>query len=184
MARRFRTAPEKFASSLRQYCSALSGGPEWETLPGDQQPERGALLPLRKLFNLYVNLRPAIIFKQLVDASPLKRSIIGDGFDIMIIRELTGGIYFGQPSGREGDKGFDTLVYTVPEIERIAKVAFETARQRSKRLTSIDKANVLSTMVLWREVVSAMAKNYPDIELSSYVCRQCSHAACEKPETV
>lgn len=142
------------------------GGPKWEILPGDRQPERGALLPLRKQFDLYVNLRPAIIFKQLVDASPLKRSIIGDGFDIMIIRELTGGIYFGQPSGRQGDKGFNTLVYTVPEIERIAKVAFETARQRSRRLTSVDKANVLATMVLWREVVSNMAKDYPDVQVN------------------
>jgi 3-isopropylmalate dehydrogenase len=142
------------------------GGPKWETLPGDQQPERGALLPLRKMFNLYINLRPAIVFKQLVDASPLKSSIIGDGFDMMIIRELTGGIYFGQPSGREGDKGFNTLVYTVPEIRRIAKVAFETARERKKLLTSIDKANVLATMVLWREVVSEMAKDYPDVQVN------------------
>ncbi len=142
------------------------GGPKWETLPAEQQPERAALLPLRKLFGLYVNLRPAIVFRQLVDASPLKRSAIGDGFDIMIVRELTGGIYFGRPSGRDGDRGFDTLTYTAPEIERIARVAFEAARQRSKRLTSVDKANVLSTMVLWREVVSAVARDYPDIELS------------------
>ena len=159
--------------STRKICQQASailfgsvGGPKWEGLPADQQPERGALLPLRKLFNLYINLRPAIVFKRLVDASPLKRSSIGDGFDIMIVRELTGGIYFGQPRGRDGDKGFDTLVYTIPEIERIAKVAFETARQRSKRLTSIDKANVLSTMVLWREVVSAVARSYPDIQVS------------------
>jgi len=159
--------------STRRACEQASailfgsvGGPKWEKLPGEQQPERGALLPLRKLFDLYVNLRPAIIFKQLVDASPLKRASIGDGFDIMIVRELTGGIYFGRPSGRDGDRGFDTLTYTVPEIERIARVAFETARQRSKRLTSVDKANVLSTMVLWREVVSSVARSYPDIELS------------------
>ena len=159
--------------STRRACEQASailfgsvGGPKWEKLPGEQQPERGALLPLRKLFDLYVNLRPAIIFKQLVDASPLKRANIGDGFDIMIVRELTGGIYFGQPSGRDGDRGFDTLTYTVPEIERIARVAFETARQRAKRLTSVDKANVLSTMVLWREVVSSVARSYPDIELS------------------
>ncbi len=159
--------------STRRVCEQASailfgsvGGPKWEKLPADQQPERGALLPLRKLFDLYINLRPAIIFKQLVDASPLKRSSIGDGFDIMIVRELTGGIYFGQPSGRDGDRGFDTLIYTVPEIERIARVAFEAARQRGRRLTSIDKANVLSTMVLWREVVSSVARSYPDIELS------------------
>ena len=141
------------------------GGPRWEALPADEQPERGALLPLRRMFNLYSNLRPAIVFKQLVDASPLKRSIIGDGFDIMIVRELTGGIYFGQPSGRDGDIGYNTLVYTASEIRRIAKVAFETARQRTRRLTSIDKANILATMVLWREVVTGMGKEYPDIQL-------------------
>ncbi len=162
-----------FPKSTREVCEKSQailfgavGGPKWEALPAREQPERGALLPLRKLFNLYTNLRPAIVFKQLVDASPLKRSIIGDGFDIMIVRELTGGIYFGQPSGRDGDIAFNTLVYTVPEIRRIASVAFEAARQRTKRLTSIDKANVLASMVLWREVVTDMAGKYPDVELS------------------
>ncbi len=142
------------------------GGPKWETLPPAEQPERAALLPLRKIFNLYANFRPAIIFKALKDASPLKSDIIGDGFDILIMRELTGGIYFGEPKGREGDKAYDTLVYTKPEIVRIAKVAFETARKRSKKVTSIDKANVLTSMVLWREVVNEVAKGYPDIELN------------------
>jgi 3-isopropylmalate dehydrogenase len=142
------------------------GGPKWEKLPPEQQPERAALLPIRKLFNLYANLRPAIIFKQLAAASPLKSEIIGDGFDIMVIRELTGGIYFGQPKGRDGDKGFDTLVYTIPEVVRIAQVAFETARKRGKKVTSIDKANVLATMVMWREVVNEVAKDYPDVQLN------------------
>jgi 3-isopropylmalate dehydrogenase len=142
------------------------GGPKWEKLPPDEQPERGALLPLRKMFNLYANLRPAIIFKELKDASPLRADIIGDGFDIMIIRELTGGIYFGQPKGREGDRAFDTLVYTRPEVERIARVAFETARKRGKKVTSIDKANVLATMVMWREIVIDVAKSYPDVALN------------------
>ncbi len=142
------------------------GGPKWEKLPPEKQPERGALLPLRKLFNLYANLRPAIIFSELKDASPLKSEIIGDGFDILIIRELTGGIYFGQPKGREGSKAFDTLVYTIPEIERITRVAFESARKRNKKVTSVDKANVLTTMVMWREVVINIAKEYPDIELN------------------
>lgn len=109
------------------------GGPKWEKLPPDQQPERAALLPIRKLFNLYANLRPAIVFKQLAQASPLKSEIIGDGFDVMVIRELTSGIYFGQPKGREGDKGFDTLTYTIPEIVRITKVAFETATKRGQK---------------------------------------------------
>ena len=142
------------------------GGPKWEKLPPEKQPERGALLPLRKLFNLYANLRPAIIFRELKDASPLKSEIIGDGFDILIIRELTGGIYFGQPKGREGNKAFDTLVYTIPEIERITRVAFESARKRNKKVTSVDKANVLTTMVMWREVVINIAKEYPDVELN------------------
>ena len=142
------------------------GGPKWEKLPPEQQPERAALLPLRKLLNLYANLRPAIVFKELKDASPLKPAIIGDGFDIVIVRELTGGIYFGQPKGREKDKAYDTLIYTRAEIERIARTAFETARKRSKKVTSIDKANVLTTMVLWREAVTEVAKEYPDVTLN------------------
>ncbi|HOP29084.1 MAG TPA: 3-isopropylmalate dehydrogenase [Spirochaetota bacterium] len=142
------------------------GGPKWEKLPPEQQPERGALLPLRKKFNLYANLRPAIVFKELKDASPLKSEIIGNGFDIMIIRELTGGIYFGQPKGYDHDKGFDTLIYSRDEIVRITKVAFETAMKRGKKVTSIDKANVLSTSLLWREVVEEIAKDYPEVSLN------------------
>ena len=142
------------------------GGPKWETLPPEEQPERGALLPLRRHFNLYANLRPAIIFGELKDASPLRPEIIGDGFDILILRELTGGIYFGTPKGREGDRAFDTLVYTGPEIDRIARVAFEAARRRGKKVTSIDKANVLASMVYWRERVNAIAKEYPDVALN------------------
>lgn len=142
------------------------GGPKWESLPPNEQPERGALLPLRKHFGLYANLRPAIIFPQLRDASPLKPELIGDNFDVLVVRELTGGLYFGQPKGREGNRAVDTMVYTVPEIERIAHVAFKAARIRNKRLCSIDKANVLATSVLWREVVEGIAKQYPDITLS------------------
>ena len=141
------------------------GGPKWDSLPPNEQPERGALLPLRKHFGLYANLRPAIIFPQLKDASPLKDSIIGDKFDILVVRELTGGIYFGDPKGREGDRAFDTMVYTKPEIVRIAKVAFEAARNRGKCVHSIDKSNVLSASVLWRETVIEVSKDYPDIEL-------------------
>jgi len=142
------------------------GGPKWEKLPPDEQPERGALLPLRKIFGLYANLRPAIVFKQLKEASPIKSEIIGDGFDVLVVRELTGGIYFGDPKGSDGKKAFDTLIYTKPEIERIAKVAFEAAMKRNKKVTSIDKANVLTSMVMWREVVTEVAAGYPDIELS------------------
>ncbi len=146
------------------------GGPKWESLPPEQQPERGALLPLRKHFNLFCNLRPAKVFPALAAASPLHPSIVRDGFDILCVRELTGDIYFGQPKGREGsgpdERAFDTMVYTRREIERIARAAFDAARLRNKRVASVDKANVLTTMVLWREVVIETAKNYPDVALS------------------
>jgi len=146
------------------------GGPKWENLPPEKQPERAALLPLRKIFGLYCNLRPAKIFKSLVAASPLHPDVVGDGFDILCVRELTGGIYFGQPKGREGEGGdefaFDTLVYKRSEIERIARMAFAAARKRRGKVTSVDKANVLTSMVLWREVVSEVAKDYSDVELS------------------
>jgi 3-isopropylmalate dehydrogenase len=146
------------------------GGPRWETLPPEQQPERAALLPLRKHFELFCNLRPAKVFKALAGASPLRSEIVKDGFDILCVRELTGGIYFGQPKGREGsgptEKAFDTMVYSRQEIERIAETAFKLARTRHKRVTSVDKANVLSTMVLWREVVTEVGKKYADVELN------------------
>jgi 3-isopropylmalate dehydrogenase len=141
------------------------GGPKWEKLPPEEQPERAALLPLRKIFGLYANLRPAIIFPQLKDASPLKNEVIGEEFDLLVVRELTGGIYFGQPKGREADRAFDTLVYTADEIRRISRIAFETAGKRSGKVTSVDKANVLTSMVLWREVVEEVARDYPDVEL-------------------
>ncbi len=146
------------------------GGPKWETLPPDEQPERGALLPLRKIFGLYANLRPAIIFPSLTGASSLKEEVISGGFNVLVVRELTGGIYFSQPKGIEGEGrdriGIDTMKYTVPEIERIAHVAFHAAMKRDKKVCSIDKANVLSTSVLWREVVSTISKKYPEVELS------------------
>ncbi len=146
------------------------GGPRWEHLPPEQQPERGALLPLRKHFELFCNLRPARIFKPLIAASPLRPDIVADGFDILCIRELTGGIYFGAPRGREGvgpaERGFDTMVYTRAEIERISRIAFEAARKRNRKVTSVDKANVLATMVFWREVVSEIGRSYPDVELN------------------
>ena len=146
------------------------GGPEWETLPPDKQPERAALLPLRKHFGLFCNLRPARIFRALSASSPLRPEIVGEGFDILCVRELTGGIYFGEPRGRTGngqdETAFDTMIYTRGEIERIARMAFNAARLRKKKVTSVDKANVLSSMVLWREVVSEIGSEYPDIELN------------------
>ena len=146
------------------------GGPKWEFLPPDEQPERAALLPLRSIFGLYANLRPAIVFSSLTGASSLKEEVVSGGFDILVVRELTGGIYFSQPKGIEGEGrgrvGFDTLRYSVPEIERIAHVAFRAARERSGKLCSIDKANVLSSSVLWRETVTAVARDYPEVELT------------------
>ncbi len=146
------------------------GGPKWESLPPDEQPERGALLPLRKIFGLYANLRPAIIFPSLTGASSLKEEVIAGGFNVLVVRELTGGIYFSQPKGIEGVGreriGVDTMRYSVPEIERITHVAFQAAQKRGKKVCSIDKANVLSTSVLWREVVIGIAKEYPDVELT------------------
>jgi len=145
------------------------GGPPWEALPPDRQPERAALLPLRKHFGLFCNLRPARVFPTLAAASPLRPDIVRDGFDILCVRELTGGIYFGTPKGKrgkgEGEAAFDTMIYTRGEIERIARMAFDAARLRKKRVTSIDKANVLTSMVLWREVVSGIGKEYPDVGL-------------------
>jgi len=146
------------------------GGPKWETLPPDEQPERGALLPLRKIFGLFCNLRPAIIFPALTGASSLKEEVVAGGFNILVVRELTGGIYFAEPKGIEGEggarTGFDTMKYSDAEVERISHVAFQAARKRGSKVCSIDKANVLSTSVLWREVVERVAKEYPDVELS------------------
>ncbi len=146
------------------------GGPKWETLPPDEQPERGALLPLRKHFGLYCNLRPAKVFPTLAAASPLRPDIVKTGFDILCVRELTGGIYFGEPKGRKGngpnETAFDTMVYSRFEIERIARMAFDAARKRRSLVTSVDKANVLFSMVLWRETVTRVSKEYPDVELN------------------
>lgn len=145
------------------------GGPKWESLPPEKQPERAALLPLRKHFDLFCNFRPAKVFPSLTASCPLRSDIVGSGFDILCVRELTSGIYFGTPKGREGEGGeeraFDTMAYTRSEIERISRMAFDAARLRKKKVTSVDKANVLTTMVLWRQVVIEVAKEYPDVKL-------------------
>lgn len=146
------------------------GGPKWDTLPPDERPERGALLPLRKHFRLYANLRPGICMAELVDASPVKNALIEGGFDILCVRELTGGMYFGQPKfygERDGETvALDTMIYKRSEVERIAHVAFQAARGRSGRLCSVDKANVLSASVMWRDVMVEIAKQYPDVQLT------------------
>lgn len=142
------------------------GGPKWDTLPGNQRPEK-ALLGIRSAMGLYTNLRPAKLYPALKDASPLRADIVEKGFDIMMVRELTGGIYFGERGRREGKYGpeaYDTEAYSVMEIERIAKVAFETARKRNKKVISVDKANVLESSRLWRETVHRIAEDYPDVE--------------------
>lgn len=147
------------------------GGPKWENLPPDQQPERGALLPLRKHFQLFCNLRPARLYADLANLCPLRSDIAAKGFDILCVRELTGGIYFGQPKGREGsgdkERAYDTEVYHRYEIERIARFAFEAARKRQCKVTSIDKANVLQSSILWRQVVSEISKEYSDVTVSN-----------------
>ena len=144
------------------------GGPKWDGLPREQRPERG-LLGIRKELGLFANLRPAILYPELANASSLKPEIVA-GLDILIVRELTGDIYFGQPRGierRDGERfGFNTMHYTESEIRRIGRVAFEAARKRHKRLCSVDKMNVLETTQLWRDVMSELAPEYPDVELS------------------
>ncbi|WP_372761126.1 3-isopropylmalate dehydrogenase [Pseudoalteromonas sp.] len=144
------------------------GGPKWQHLPPDEQPERGSLLPLRKHFGLFCNLRPAQLLPALSAASPLRADISEQGFDILCVRELTGGIYFGE-KGRSGEgeneTAFDTQSYSRKEIERIARFAFEAAKLRSSHVTSVDKANVLASSILWREVVTEVSKDYPEVTL-------------------
>lgn len=148
---------------------AAIGGEKWDRLPANQRPERG-LLGLRAGLNLFANLRPAKILPQLIDASTLKRDVV-EGVDIMVVRELTGGIYFGQPKGifetEAGDRrGVNTMAYTAAEVDRIGRVAFETAQKRQGRLCSVDKANVLEVSQLWRDRITQLSADYPDIELS------------------
>jgi len=145
------------------------GGPKYESLPRHLRPEQG-LLSIRKALGLFANLRPALLYPELAASSSLKPEVVS-GLDIMIVRELTGDIYFGTPRGRRvnaaGDaEGFDTMLYSEPEIRRIARFGFEVARKRARRLCSVDKANVLDTSILWREVVGRVAQDYPDVELS------------------
>ena len=144
------------------------GGPKWDTLPGNMRPEK-ALLGIRAAMGLFTNLRPAKLYPALKDECPLRADIVENGFDIMIVRELTGGIYFGERGMREGKYGeeaYDTECYSRMEIERICKVAYETAMKRRKKLISIDKANVLDSSRLWRKIVHEMSSDYPEVELS------------------
>jgi len=161
-------ATQKLARAADAVLLGAVGGPKWDTLPREQRPERG-LLGIRKDLNLFANLRPAILYPELANASTLKPEVVA-GLDILIIRELTGDIYFGQPRGvreENGERvGFNTMVYSESEIRRIGHVAFQAAQKRNKKLCSVDKMNVLECTQLWRDVMIEIAHDYPDVELS------------------
>jgi 3-isopropylmalate dehydrogenase len=156
---------ETFASCQKTGAILLGavGGPKWDHLKGVDRPELGALLPLRKRLNLYANIRPCAPHPALIDRAPIRRDVL-DGTDFVVMRELTGGIYFGD-KGRDDQGAFDVCRFSEPEVERIALKAFDLARQRKGKVTSVDKSNVLETSRLWREVVECVAKDYPDVEL-------------------
>lgn len=142
------------------------GGPKWDAQPADNRPEKG-LLGIRSALGLYANLRPAVIYPELADASPLKPSVLERGVDVMVVRELIGGIYFGPRAvSEDGQSAYDTEVYSVGEVRRIAKVAFDLAMTRRKKVTSVDKANVLLSSRLWRRTVTEVARDYPEVELN------------------
>lgn len=169
---------EKCKASDAVYLAAV-GGPKWDQLPDGKRPENG-LLRIRKEMGLFANLRPAILFPQLADASSLKPSILGDGLDMLVIRELTGGAYFGKRE-QTSEYAYDTMYYTVPEIERVVRVAFEMAKTRGNKLMSVDKANVLSSSRLWREVVLRIASEYPDIALEHMYVDNCAMQLVRNP---
>lgn len=159
------------------------GGPKWDSLPGNKRPEAG-LLGIRGALGLFANLRPSVIFGPLKSASPIKDEIIVGNLDIMIVRELTGGIYFGERGRKEVDgqpAAWDTEMYTVAEVERIARVAFDLAMKRNKKLTSVDKANVLESSRLWRETVIRVSKDYPEVELNHMYVDNCAMQLVRNP---
>lgn len=158
------------------------GGPKWDSLPGDKRPEKG-LLGIRSALNLYANVRPALLYPQLQKDSPLKPSITEKGIDLVVVRELIGGIYFGPRGYTAGkkDEAYDTEIYSVQEIERIARVAFDMARTRRKVVTSVDKANVLETSRLWRATVEKVAADYPDVTLRHILVDNCAMQLVKNP---
>ena len=159
------------------------GGPKWDKMPGNLRPEK-ALLGLRAALGLYTNLRPAKLYASLKEECPLRADIVEQGFDLMMVRELTGGIYFGERGRRDGKYGpeaYDTEAYSVMEIERIARAAFEAARKRRKNVISIDKANVLETSRLWRETVHRIGEEYPDVELSDMLVDNAAMQLVRRP---
>ena len=159
------------------------GGPKWDSQPGNNRPEAG-LLGIRGALGLFANLRPSVIFGPLKSASPIKDEIIGGNLDVMIVRELTGGIYFGERGRKEVNgqpAAWDTEMYTVGEVERIARVAFDLAMKRNKKLTSVDKANVLDSSRLWRETVKRVAEDYPEVELNHMYVDNCAMQLVRNP---
>ena len=160
------------------------GGPKWDSLPGEERPEK-ALLSLRESLKLYANIRPASVFEELADASPLKPEIIKRGLDLVVVRELTGGIYFGERGHKDTDMGYaayDVEQYSEGEIRRIAVTAFEMAEKRRKKVTSVDKSNVLDTSRLWRKVVAEVAADYPDVELDNLYVDNAAMQLIKNPE--
>ena len=159
------------------------GGPKWDSQPGNNRPEAG-LLGIRGALGLFANLRPSVLFGPLKSASPIKDEIIGGNLDVMIVRELTGGIYFGERGRKEVNgqpAAWDTEQYSVPEVERIARVAFDLAMKRNKKLTSVDKANVLESSRLWRETVKRVAEDYPEVELNHMYVDNCAMQLVRNP---
>jgi 3-isopropylmalate dehydrogenase len=174
----------KIAKESDAVLLAAVGGEKWDNLPTDKRPEKG-LLRIRKELELFANLRPGKAYNALLSSSPLKETLI-KGVDLLVIRELTGGIYFGEPRGieeRNGERvGFNTMVYSESEIRRIAKLAFEIARTRRKKLTSVDKANVLEVSALWRDVVNEVHQDYPDVELEHMYVDNCAMQLVRRPK--
>lgn len=160
------------------------GGPKYDAIPDPNlRPERGALLPLRQKLGLYANLRPCVLYPALASACPLRHDLVDGGFDILVVRELTGGLYFGQPKSWEGDRAIDTCVYTRPEVVRIAEVAFKAAQRRGKRVVSVDKANVLETSRLWRDTVVKVAADFPDVTLTHQLVDACAMDLVRRPQS-
>jgi 3-isopropylmalate dehydrogenase len=174
----------KIAKESDAVLLAAVGGEKWDNLPTDKRPEKG-LLRIRKELGLFANLRPGKAYNALLSASPLKETLI-KGVDLLVIRELTGGIYFGEPRGieeRNGERvGYNTMIYTESEIRRIAKLAFEIARMRRKKVTSVDKANVLEVSALWRDVVNEVHNDFPDVELEHMYVDNCAMQLVRRPK--
>jgi 3-isopropylmalate dehydrogenase len=169
---------------LAKACDAVFkgpvGGPRWDHLRGPQRCEAG-LLRLRRELGVYANLRPTAVPPSLRELSPLRPEVLDGGVDILLVRELTGGAYFAAPKGRDGDRAVDTMAYTAAEVERLARVGFEAARRRRRRVTSVDKANVLESSRLWRDVVTEVARDYPDVELEHQLVDSCAMLLITRP---